>query len=253
MKKILLSCIFALIGYLLNAQALEVTGNGNLRSGPGTTNEIIGKVTTGTKVSQIDFSNDWYKVELPNKSSGWIYKTLVKVVKQGNAIVSQKPDTVQMAATQITNAIREVIATIFKTKNFRLDLSITPEHPLKISLSLDKNGMTSLGGTDEKFPITGMVNLQTSGMFSVDATPKPGYDPKMSGTQITSENFVSCINAGEFECGGYYLLKSTIPLYFESGAIVFTDNEKPCTFSEGSVLFYNSVKYINTGSKWVQN
>ena len=176
------------------------------------------------------------------------------------AINSQKPDTIQLAADEIANSIRKVIAKIFKTRDWKLDLSINPDHPLKIYLSLDKDGETKLNdlgglaGIPEniKSDISGKVNLQTKGMFSVNATPKHGYDSKVSGTMINSDNFVSCIQSGEFECGGYYFLKSTIPLYFEIGTIVFTDNEKPCTFSEGCIFVYNSVSYEFSNSKWIK-
>ncbi len=94
MKKALLLFVFVSFGYLLTAQTLEIIGNGNLRTGPGTTNDVIGKVTIGTKVTQIEFSNDWYKVELPNKSSGWVYKTLVKIDKSTLENL-QIPDTLQ--------------------------------------------------------------------------------------------------------------------------------------------------------------
>ncbi|MCX6250049.1 MAG: SH3 domain-containing protein [Bacteroidetes bacterium] len=82
MKKLVLLFIIVFLGNILNAQTLDIIGNGNLRSGPGTNNGIIGKVTIGMKVKQLGFSNDWYKIEITDKLSGWINKSLVKVEKQ---------------------------------------------------------------------------------------------------------------------------------------------------------------------------
>jgi len=63
------------------AKILEIVIFGHLHSGPSETSLVIGKVVVGTKVTQIDFSDDWYKVQLSNKQSGWIYKSLVKIEK----------------------------------------------------------------------------------------------------------------------------------------------------------------------------
>lgn len=78
MKKILLLWLICLFGNIANGQTLEIIGNGNLRSGPGSNTKIIGKVTLGMQVKQLDFSKDWFKIEMPNKAVGWVNKSLVK-------------------------------------------------------------------------------------------------------------------------------------------------------------------------------
>lgn len=70
--------VFMLIFNVLNAQKVEIAGNGNLRSDPNISSKVIGKVTKGLKVTQIDYSMGWYKIELTNKSIGWIYQTFIK-------------------------------------------------------------------------------------------------------------------------------------------------------------------------------
>lgn len=82
MEKLILFWIIFHLGNILNGQTIEIIGNGNLRSGPSTKNEIIGKVTIGMHVKQLGYSNNWYKVEISDKLSGWINETLVKVEKQ---------------------------------------------------------------------------------------------------------------------------------------------------------------------------
>ena len=167
MKKALLLSIFVSLSYLLNAQTLEIVGNGNLRSGPGTTNNVIGKVTIGTKVTQIEFSNDWYKVELPNKSSGWIYKTLVKIDKQGKTRVQQKPDTIQLTANVIAEAIRDVILGYYKNNLMMASgILITQEYPLKVNLSLDKQGSLKIVGKNDTILITQVSQLDELHMIN---------------------------------------------------------------------------------------
>lgn len=78
MKKFILLGSIVFFVNCLCAQTLDIIGNGNLRSGPGTNNEIIGKVTIGMLVKQIDYSNNWYQIEMPDKKRGWLFKSLVK-------------------------------------------------------------------------------------------------------------------------------------------------------------------------------
>jgi uncharacterized protein YraI len=254
MKKVLLLSVFVTLGYLLNAQTLEIIGNGNLRAGPSTTNEIIGKVSIGTKVTQIDFSNDWYKIELPNKSSGWIYKSLVKAEKQSNSYSSQKPDTIQLTANAIANTIREALINSYKRQSYGTGgLLITQEYQLFINLSHDLNGSDELTGIFDSITIIGKINLVNKGEMRMIYN---NLDQQSSGTSGTytmvdpSSTFLS-IDSGEYNCGGHFRRNDT-PIYFENGKITFTDNVKPCSFSEGSTFFYDTIGYKYTNLKWVK-
>jgi len=89
MKKNVLLILILLLSKIVDAQIIEIKSNGNLRSGPSTSNEIIGKVTIGMKVNQLDFSNNWYKIETPAKLSGWIYKSIVKDENQNEISKTQ--------------------------------------------------------------------------------------------------------------------------------------------------------------------
>ena len=68
--------VFFHIG-ISNAQTLNIVKNGNLRSGPSTKDKVVGKVTAGQEVTQIEKSGDWYKVKLPKGQLGWVNKILV--------------------------------------------------------------------------------------------------------------------------------------------------------------------------------
>ncbi len=48
----------------------------NIRSGPGTTDKIIGSTVRETIFSKIDQKGDWIKVSHPNLT-GWVHKSLV--------------------------------------------------------------------------------------------------------------------------------------------------------------------------------
>jgi len=281
---LLLLSVFILLSNLLIAQTLEINGNGNLRSGPGITNEVIGKVTIGMKVVQIDYSNDWYKIELPNKSFGWIYKTLIKSEKQGKIIVQQRPDTIQLVSNAIAEEIRGLIQRHMKNNFFNITLSISSVYPLEINLSHKTDGNTSISGRKDSITFTGNITLKTIEGIKAISYPKAeiGQDENsrpalmtnssmiikdyststsnsnsnvrmftLSGSSIDNENNVQCIKSGKFECSGNYFVNKTISVFFESGTIVFTDDQKPCTFSEGSIISFNSVIYKYANLKWV--
>jgi SH3-like domain-containing protein len=50
--------------------------NGNVRSGPGTENEIVGKVVRDVILQKIDQKGDWLQISHP-QLSGWVHKQLV--------------------------------------------------------------------------------------------------------------------------------------------------------------------------------
>lgn len=271
---------------LILAQTLVISGNGNLRSGPGTTFEVIGKVTIGMKVSQIEYSNDWYKIELPAKTSGWIYKTLVKSEKQGKAIVKQKPDTIQLAANAIADELRGIIQRYMKNNFFKISLDISSNYPVEINLSHKTDGTLNIDGSVDSIPFNGNITLKTKEGFTIISYPKAeiGKDESKrpallaygsvilkdykttvsnsnsnvmifssSGSSIDEVNNIQCIKPGKFECSGTYFLNKATPMYFVSGTIIFADNEKSCTFTEGSIFSFNSVSYKYTNLKWIKN
>ncbi|AQS60057.1 SH3 domain-containing protein [Desulforamulus ferrireducens] len=58
-----------------------VTGSTlNIRSGPGTNNAVVGKVSKGAKLTVLDTSGDWLKVQSGN-TTGWVASWLVNIEK----------------------------------------------------------------------------------------------------------------------------------------------------------------------------
>ena len=50
----------------------------NVRSGPGTKNEVITTVRRGDELEMLGKTGSWYNVKLSNGVEGWIYKKLVE-------------------------------------------------------------------------------------------------------------------------------------------------------------------------------
>jgi hypothetical protein len=216
-------------------------------------------------------------------------KTAVKPVNNAKpkipVVVPPKTDTIQLSSNMIAEALKGVIQRYMKNNFFNVELYISSEYPIEISLTLNKEGTTSISNRKDSITISGNITLKTNGSKTIIAFPKTDATnensrPKMmingamvlkdypengpaakqsmlmfttSGSSINSENTVQSLKPGNFECSGYFLLNNTIPIYFESGTIIFTDNDKPCNFSEGSIFSFNSVIYKYTNLKWVKN
>ncbi|MDZ7260594.1 MAG: SH3 domain-containing protein [candidate division KSB1 bacterium] len=61
--------------------------NGNIRSGPSTSQSIVTKVTPGTNLNILSSQGQWYRVELPDGRTGWIDQSLVTSIK-GRIIIT---------------------------------------------------------------------------------------------------------------------------------------------------------------------
>ena len=62
------------------AKVATVTGSSvNVRSGPGTSSGVIGKVTLGDTLLVLEQSGDWYRVIQPSGVAGWVAGWLVSV------------------------------------------------------------------------------------------------------------------------------------------------------------------------------
>jgi len=158
--------------------------------------------------------------------------------------IIQKPDTIQMTANAIGNAIRgEILDRYKKDIMLHMNIEISQVHQLIINLSHEQNGR-AISGTSDSLTVKGKAVIGPIGDISF-IIPQ---DLSKSGVAIES---------GEFFCKGHFSFKDNsfkdIPLYFESGTVIFTDNEKSGTFSEGSIFFYNSLSFRYTNSKWIKN
>ena len=51
----------------------RVQSGANVRSGPGTTFEIVGVVAAGKQVALLGVADDWYKVRTANDVTGWMF------------------------------------------------------------------------------------------------------------------------------------------------------------------------------------
>jgi len=101
MKKILPITLLALVlcAGTASAKRLSVAADkANVRSGPGTANEILWSVGKYYPVDTIKKSGNWYQVRDFEGDTGWIYRKLLKkipsvIVKSARVNVREGPGT----------------------------------------------------------------------------------------------------------------------------------------------------------------
>jgi hypothetical protein len=175
------------------------------------------------------------------------------VLKKTNIPLQQlRCDTLQIIEGVVADVLRRKISG-YLYANYNIgDLLITKDYPIKVNLSMNASGYYKFNDSKDSLLITGNVKLGTTESLNFTV-------PKGPGTPADNHGWTTklAILNGEINCGGIYYLKSvsknktdSIPFYFESGNIIYTDNIKPGTFSEGSILVYNSKQYIYTNFKW---
>lgn len=83
----------------------------NVRSGPGTSNSLVGSAAVGAKLPVVETSGDWVKVRLPDNKIGWVAGWLVEVrqVAQAAPAPSSAANPPQSVAVPPTQATREVV------------------------------------------------------------------------------------------------------------------------------------------------
>lgn len=56
---------------------LVVTGNSNIRSGPGLDHPVLTTLTGGTRVEGYSYRDSWVRVRLEDGADGWVFQSLV--------------------------------------------------------------------------------------------------------------------------------------------------------------------------------
>jgi ankyrin repeat protein len=74
---ILILVLNTLLNLCSYSQKLVINRNGNLRSNPSVNQKIIGKVSPGMQVIQLEKKDGWYRIKLADQKEGWINSILL--------------------------------------------------------------------------------------------------------------------------------------------------------------------------------
>jgi hypothetical protein len=189
---------------------------------------------------------------------------IVSIVNAQNQSTSpvksnQLSESIQKNIDAIAHTIRTDILTTIKAP-----LELSQDYPLKIKLSYSKEGPMIVGmysgliimGHATMAISDSETGISSSVSDSLASSEKPIIiqknivfvgNPPMPGQELTFH-----IEHGEYFCSGNFSIKD-IPMYFERGTMICTDAVKPCTFSEGSSFFLDTVNYIYSKGNWIKN
>lgn len=106
--------------------------NVNLRAGPGTRYSILGQVSKPEKLYIISEENNWYKIEPPYGSTGWINASQVSLAEEESVKYSEPRETEGQKRIPVAQKKESTSA------NIRLNTGqFTPKGNLIISTSQD--------------------------------------------------------------------------------------------------------------------
>ncbi len=175
--------------------ALVNTNSSNVRSGPSTSYSSLTKLSAGTEVTVLYFSDGWYQVRLADGTEGWISASLLDLGNSGSILVAEKErrQTVRFTHGQVcgsgkyalSSGTAGLIVKIQSSEPFLYEIARTSKGMAfytDISLSGETNvssyrasGVSSLSQTDNK----------TALLFSGSQKLYLGAVPSADGCTVT--------------------------------------------------------------------
>ncbi|MCR8744095.1 SH3 domain-containing protein [Romboutsia lituseburensis] len=159
-----------------NESGIVTTDVLNVRSAPGTSNSVIGKLYRGNTVDILDSSNGWYKVKLSNGKIGWSSSDYIKI---GGSEGGSGEESVSGYGTVTTSAlnVRSGAGTSYSIvgklyKNNSVELVAKSNGWYKVKLSNGKIGWASAdyirlggsGGGSGEESVSGYGTVTTSAL-----------------------------------------------------------------------------------------
>lgn len=220
MRKIVLTVLVALLGAVLATTTVSFAEEASSQSTPVTKKQKKSKKPTAAE----------------NAST--------KKVKKEEVYL---PDERDIASDYATQAIRLKIIKYFQSGNISPmigDLLIDAESPLTIQLSTAEGGSMDFAHTINSDNITGKGTLTAKDMkYSVvqkNGSNLPGS--AKDAVWVSSKDTAAKIISGELAFAGSFKVKDK-PISFSNGSIVFKDLVKQGTFTEGTIIDYDGIKY----------
>ncbi|WP_029215535.1 SH3 domain-containing protein [Kallotenue papyrolyticum] len=152
----------------------------NLRSGPGTSYERIGKLRQGQTVKLLGRNGDWFKVETSSGQTGWIHSELVSASQQ----VIGSLTTIEVPAASTTSRII-VGATTEENVNLRSGPGTTYESLGKLPAGTKLEVIGQREGWYRVATANGTVGWVSASFFSIGGTPRLST-PAASGPIVGS-------------------------------------------------------------------
>lgn len=173
-------------------KTLFVKEDCNVRDGPGTSYQRIDRLTAGTPVIQLDKQDNWYKVQLPSKQTGWIREDLLR--ETPNQLVTNERVNIRYGPSTLFRVLEEV------EKNTPLTLIEEQDGWLRVKLTDGRIGWIRKDLVSfSYYPITSDVqSTYDSNITSSEPKPSstisslpPPVTPSKLGVKMTTTSAVN--------------------------------------------------------------
>ncbi|WP_278548142.1 C40 family peptidase [Paraclostridium bifermentans] len=179
----------------------------NIRSGPSTSNSIVGKAYKGNTVDILSSSNGWYKVKLSNGQIGWASSDYISTSGQGGGGSTETPSTGKGTVTASTLNIRSgpstsnsIVGKAYKGNT--VDILSSSNGWYKVKLS---NGQVGWGSSD---------------YISKGGESSGGSEGSGGGSSETN-NAQAIINTAKAQLGKPYVWGAEGPNSFDCSGLVY--------------------------------
>lgn len=179
----------------------------NIRSGPSTSNSIVGKAYKGNTVDILSSSNGWYKVKLSNGQVGWASGDYISTSGQGGGGSEETPSTGKGTVTASALNIRSgpstsnsIVGKAYKGNT--VDILSSSNGWYKVKLS---NGQVGWGSSD---------------YISKGGESSGGSEGSGGGSSETS-NAQAIINTAKAQLGKPYVWGAEGPNSFDCSGLVY--------------------------------
>lgn len=155
-----------------NAETITITKDGNVRSGPATTESVIGKVKAGEKFDQINKSGEWCKVKLSDGKVGWVHQLLTGTPQSNSGPLPSRTDNLPPINIEFPDNALETQSRILvkKVKNKNNLLYFQFEDPVYRS-----EVVFSIGGPESLYWSSGSILVLSDEEFMATSTSTSTY------------------------------------------------------------------------------
>lgn len=77
----------------------------NIRSGPSTSNKVVGKLQKGSSVKVLEKSGDWYKINTSGNVAGWVSSKYVSLAQGDSAKITVSRGGFRTVVSEVSNVI----------------------------------------------------------------------------------------------------------------------------------------------------
>ena len=185
----------------------------NVRSGPSTSNSVVGKVYKGNKVEIIESSNGWHKIKLSNGNSGWASGSYINVTTSNNSSSANNSNT----SNESTGKIGTVTAS---TLNIRSGAGTKYSVVTKASKGSKVEILESSNGWYKVKLSNGKIGWGSGSYISVTTSNNSNSNSNTENTTPSQNKVETVVNLAYAQLGKPYVWGAEGPNSFDCSGLI---------------------------------